>query len=427
MAKKNTINIVCFDQEIGRLGFDENLNVSFFQYNPDYLSTGVYKNIFPETGIIKRIKTVQVFKDYNSETFRGLPPMIADSLPDMFGNIIFKKWLENANKDFKKITVIEQLAYVANRGMGALEFKPSKEISGTSHINIDEIVEVLKNVLELKEHTQAHGLNNEALLNVFKIGSSAGGARPKILISEHKKTGDILPGDINYSAEYNHYLVKLSIEDNLGYNREAIEYSYYLTATQLGIRMSESKLIDNKHFATQRFDRINGHKKHVLTASGITGWDFKNAEVSSYENLFELALFLKVPHTEIEELFKRMVFNLIFCNTDDHLKNHSFIYNEMEDKWNVSPAYDITYSLNPLVNYKRISRALSVNNKRVDINLSDVLTVAEKFTIKNAERVIYKTQEAQLFWKQKAIDLQLPLNIINSIEKDFHSLIKSNN
>lgn len=136
-----------------------------------------------------------------------------------------------------------------------------------------------------------------------------------------------------------------------------------------------------------------------------------------------MALFLKVPHKEIEELFKRMIFNLVFCNTDDHLKNHTFIYNEVEDKWNLSPAYDLTYSLNPLMNYTRTSRALSINGKRIDINLQDVLKIAETYTIKNARNVILEVQDGMRFWMQKATELELPPKIIQSISKDFITLI----
>lgn len=423
MAKNDIITVFCFNTEIGRLGFDENQNISSFQYSPEYLKSDKYLNLFPQTGVVKRVKQTQLFSKFKNETFRGLPPMISDSLPDMFGNIIFKKWLEASNKNFSQISALEQLAYVADRGMGALEYRPSKNIPQSSSIDLIEIIDVLKAVLETKEETNARGLSQEALLNIFKIGSSAGGARPKVLISENRHSGEIIPGDLNHSSDYDHYLVKLSIDDDLGYSREVVEYCYYLTATHLGINMMSSMLVDKKHFATLRFDRQNGAKKHMLTASGLTGWDFKSSKDSSYENLFELALFLKVPHKDIEELFRRMVFNVIFFNTDDHLKNHTFIYDEKEDKWSLSPAYDLTYAVNPLINYKRVSRALSINGKRVDVDINDVLKIAESYTIKNAKNVVLKTQEGILYWMEKAENLELPSAIIQSITNDFVKLV----
>ncbi|NBA89201.1 type II toxin-antitoxin system HipA family toxin [Emticicia sp. CRIBPO] len=421
MAGNKIIDLYCFEREIGKIGYDEDQKKSFFQYHPAFLKEGLYQNIFPL--IFKRTAQTQVFSQFENETFRGLPPMIADSLPDMFGHIIFKTWLESNQKNSDKISVIEQLAYVANRGMGALSYQPAKHIPENATINLDEITDVLKKVLDNKRSVSADQLNSQSLLNIFKIGTSAGGARPKILISENKETAEIIPGDLEYSEKFNHYLVKLSLDDDLGYNREIIEYSYYLTAITLGISMMPSRLIDQKHFATLRFDRQNGKRKHILTATGMTGWDFKDPEFSRYENLFELAVYLKLPHRETDELFRRMIFNIVFCNTDDHLKNHSFIYDETSDKWNLSPAYDLTYSLNPLLNYKRTSRALSVNYKRADILLNDVLSIADKYTIKNARGIIEKTLNATDIWEQHAHELHIPGKIIESIKRDFNKLL----
>lgn len=419
MAKNDIIKVFCFDIEVGTLGWDENKAISFFQYHPDFLVNGKYQQLIPNTGIIRRIKEVQVFKQFTNETFRGIPPFFADSLPDMFGNIIFKSWLESTNKNFKNISVIEQLAYVADRGMGALTYKPKKNIPESNTINIEEILEVLKNVLAVKGETSAKQLNHESLLTIFKIGTSAGGARPKMVVSEHKLNGTLIPGDINYGTDYDHYLVKLNVDDHLDYAKEIIEYCYYLTAKHCGINMMESKLVESRHFATKRFDRIDGEKIHVLTASGMTGWDFKDPAKSSYENLFDLSLFLKLPHSEIEELFRRMVFNVVFANQDDHLKNHSFIYNPLTDGWNLSPAYDITYSLNPLLHYTKTSRALSINAKRTAINFDDVKYIAQKYTIKNHVNILDEVQMGIQFWKQFATDLQLPTQIIDGIAKHF--------
>lgn len=417
MSKNNIIEVILFGQEIGKLGYDVDKRTSYFQYNPDFLESNQYTNIFPY--VFKRIKPVQVFNKFEGETFRGLPPMIADSLPDMFGNIIFKQWFEAKNKEFKKITPLEQLTYVSNRGMGALEYHPTAKIPKSSTINIDEIVEVLNKVLDLKNETAAEALNDAALLNIFKIGTSAGGARPKILISEHKKTGKIIPGDIEYSEDYNHYLVKLSMNEEWGYNKEKVEYAYYLMAQEAGIQMMPSKLIENKHFATLRYDRQNGEKQHVLTATGLTGWDFKKPDDASYENVFKLALDLKVPYKDIQELFKRMVFNLVFANIDDHLKNHSFIYNKETGAWGLAPAYDLTYPLNINFNYNNISRALSINDKRADISLEDIMTIAETYAIKNPKGIIKDIQNVIESWEHITNELEIPEKVRNGIKKEF--------
>ena len=417
MAREKIIDIVVFGLEIGKLGVDLDQGKSFFQYNPEFLESGQYSNLFPF--IFKRTKSAQVFTGYQQETFQGLPPMIADSLPDTFGNIIFQEWL--TTRGIQKVTPLEQLAYVADRGMGAIEYKPVKELPNSPSINIDEVITILKKVLKLKEDTSGATLDELSLLNVFKIGTSAGGARPKILISEHKETGNIIAGDREISEDYNHYLVKLHLNDSDDYDKEKVEYAYYLLAQEAGIDMMPSKLIENKHFATLRYDRQNGEKQHVLTVTGLTGWDFKSQpENSSYENVFKVALGLEVPHKDLQQLFKRMVFNVVFRNVDDHLKNHSFIYNKEVNKWNLGPAYDLTYALNPLFTFKTTSRALSINAKRTEITLKDLLAIAEEFVIKNPKGIIEEVQAVIPLWQKTANELMIPKHITTKIEKDFN-------
>lgn len=419
MSVDKLINVIAFGTEIGKLGYDLDKGKSLFQYNPEFLESGKYTKLFPF--LFKRTPSVQVFKEFQGETFQGLPPMIADSLPDTFGNIIFQEWLDT--RGIKKVTPLEQLAYVADRGMGALEYKPINELPKTAGIDIDEIITVLEQVLKLKENTTGKDLNELALLNIFKIGTSAGGARPKILISEHKETGEIIAGDRAIGDKYHNYLVKLHLNDSNGYNKEIVEYAYYLLAQEAGIEMMTSKLIENKHFATLRYDRQNEAKQHVLTVTGLTGWDFRsNPEHWSYENVFKVALGLEVPHKDLQQLFRRMVFNIVFKNVDDHLKNHSFIYDKENDNWNLGPAYDLTYALNPLIAFRTTSRALSVNGKRTNITIKDALAVAEAFTIKNPKGIIEEVQCLTSRWIAIADGLSIPKKIIDTIHNGFVQL-----
>ena len=392
MAKNNIINVKLFGREIGRIGYDEHQAKTSFQYHPLFLERGEYTNIFPKTGILKSVIQPQLFSNFNNDTFKGLPPQFADSLPDLFGSLIFKIWLDT--KSESEITILEQLAYISNRGMGALEYEPAKKIPKRASIDLDEIVDVLRRVMDNKRASDQSSLNDQSLINIFKIGTSAGGARPKIIISKHKNTGRIIPGDLEYSDSYDHYLVKLSLDEEVEYPRELIEYCYYLTIKELDIHMMDAHMIEGKHFATKRYDRQGGEKKHVLTATGLTGWDYKLPTDSSYENLFKLCSFLKVPHAQTEELYKRMIFNVVFRNTDDHMKNHSFIYDKESNRWGLSPAYDVTFALNPLRSFKKVTRALSINNKRSEINLKDVLQLADQFTIKNPKGIIKSVHDA---------------------------------
>ena len=417
MAKNQIISVVFNGIEIGKMGYDENQRKSSFQFNPDFLTQNNFVNLFPY--IIRRVENVQVFSEYEGETFRGLPPMIADSLPDMFGNIVFKEWLEASNKSFSSISPLEQLTYVGSRGMGALEFMPNKQLPFNASINLQEITEVVKKVMDVKTAVSEKGLSDTALLTIFKIGTSAGGVRPKILVSENKENGILIPGDLVVSDDYNHYLIKLAVDENQGYSKEKVEYVYYQLATQIGIEMMPSKLIADKHFATLRFDRQHGKKQHILTASGMTGWDFQKPENSSYDNLFKLALDLKLPHKDIQQLFKRMVFNLVFANIDDHLKNFSFIYNDEKDKWNLAPAYDVTYPLDALLNYTRVTRALAVNGKRTNITKDDLLVLAKQFTIKNPMGIVDEVIEATKQFEVLAVQQALPSRVIERIKSEF--------
>jgi serine/threonine-protein kinase HipA len=419
MAREKIIDIVVFGVEIGKIGVDLNQGKSFFQYNPAFLESNQFSNLFPF--VFKRIKPAQVFSEYQNDTFQGLPPMIADSLPDTFGNIVFQEWL--TARGINKVTPLEQLTYVADRGMGALEYKPITKLPNTSKVNIDEVITILEKVLKLKNDTRGKDLSELALLNIFKIGTSAGGARPKILISEHKETGEIIAGDKEISEAYNHYLVKLHIDESDGYNKEKVEYGYYLLAKEVGINMMPSKLIEGTHFATLRYDRQNGEKQHVLTVTGLTGWDFKSQpENSSYENVFKVALSLGVPHKDIQQLFKRMVFNLVFRNVDDHLKNHSFIYKKESNSWNLAPAYDVTFALNPLLTFKTTSRALSINGKRTEITIKDLLVIADTFSIKNPNGIIGEIHELVPRWIEIAKELNIPERVITSIQKEIKKL-----
>ncbi len=415
MPKNNIIKVFLFGEEVARIGRDEYLGKCSFQYHPRFLEQDQYTNIFPKTGIIKRVPQVQVFGQYDNDTFKGLPPPIADSLPDVFGNIVFKTWLEATQKS--NITILEQLAYLSNRGMGALEFQPSIELPKRDSIDLDEIIAVLKAVLDTKKQITPAAFDSDALLHIFKMGTSAGGARPKIILSKHKITGNIIPGDLEYSDAYEHYLVKLALDASADYPREVVEYCYHLTARALGIQMMDSTLIDHQHFATLRFDRQHGTKQHVLTATGLTGWDYQKATHSSYENLFKLASFLKVSQAQLEQLYLRMVFNVIFRNTDDHLKNHTFIYDPLQDSWDLSPAYDLTYALNPLVDFKQTHRALSINGKRHNIDPTDMLYVADLFTIKNPKGIIQKVQSGVAILKQHLDDHDIPVRVQQGIMK----------
>jgi len=381
-----TIEVRYNGREVGRVGFDDRTERSYFQYVPEFLKEENYHGLFPY--IIRRTSLSQAFSAYGGETFRGLPPVFADSLPDLFGNLVFREWAARAG--IAEITPLQQLAYVGNRGMGALEYRPAKAVPPSHALKLEEMADLAKRIVDQKSLILEDGLNHESLVNMFKIGTSAGGARPKILVAENRTTGKLVPGDVTVSDEYVHYLVKLAVDDTV-YPMEKVEFAYYRLATKLGLDMRPSKLLSGKHFCTERFDRRDGRKWHVLTACGMTGWDYKSDRRSSYENLFRLCANLRLPHSDTEELYRRMVFNVAFMNVDDHLKNTSFVYDDRVREWRIAPAYDQTFALNPMIDFTRVNRAMSVGGKRSGITRGDLMAVAKAFGIRGASEVIDRT------------------------------------
>jgi len=407
------LNIKLLGKEVGRLGYDVNKRCSYFQYNPDYLATNHGKSL---PFIIKRTPETQTFPQFEGKAFRGLPPIFADSLPDVFGNHLFQSWLNAQGKPIQ-LNALEQLAYVGQRGMGAWEYEPSVTIDAPKSFRIAEMAQLLKEILAEKETLSPEFANTEGLLNLFRIGTSAGGMRPKILVARHHKTNQILPGDLLYGPHHNYFLVKLNLENDPSHPKETIEFIYANIAQKLGIDMMPCELWEGQHFATHRFDRQNNQKQHVLTASGLTGWDYQNPEDSSYENLFKLAMALKIPLNELQQLFRRMVFNVVFNNIDDHLKNHSFTYHPVTDQWHLSPAYDLTYALNPKLKFHKVSRALSISGKREQITRKDLLKIAVTFSIEQADEIIDEIREGQSLWLDLASQHQLLPTLIATIQQ----------
>lgn len=416
MAQNLIIRVIYKGKEIGKIGYDQDRSVSSFQYHLDFLNREPVLNLFPY--LIRKVKNVQLFPDYSGDTFRGLPPPIADSLPDFFGNIVFQEYLNNQGMEIHQISPLEQLTYVGERGMGALEFRPLKQLSENITIDLSEITQIAQKVLDVKSSVHEKKIDEDALFNIFRLGTSAGGARPKILVSQNRKTGELIPGDINTSSDFQHLIVKLAIGDK-DYPQEIIEYIYYKMALEAGIEMMPSRLIAEKHFATERFDRQSGEKQHILTASGLTGWDYKKPNHSSYENLFKLSVDLGVSHKDVLQLFRRMVFNFVYANTDDHLKNFSFIFNDAHNSWSLAPAYDLTFATHPFLKFTRISRACSINGKRTGITVEDILVLAEKFSIRNPKTIIQEVQNCKEKFDYYGNKLNISNRLLNAIRSNF--------
>ncbi len=421
MNNNESIKVKLFGEEVGIIAYNADKAKTYFQFHPQFLESGL--NAFPF--VLKKTPVTQVFSIYNTPTFKGLPPMFADSLPDAFGNLILNKWLDSREGGQARLSPIEQLAYLSNRAMGALEYEPHKVIPEYGEIGLTNIQNILTKVLQSKENTAQTSLDEAGLFGILKIGTSAGGARPKIIVAEDKQTGVLLPGDTLTSEKYNHLIVKMYLPDiDKDFNPSKLEYAYYLMAIDSGLDMMPSKLIENQHFATLRYDRVNGEKIHTLTATGLTGWDFKSSDNSSYENLFQLALALKVPHQSIEQIFTRMVFNVVNANIDDHLKNHSFQFNPKSNSWKTTPSYDLVYPINPFAKYTRLERAMSINGKRNNITFDDIMAIAKKQGVRKPLKIISTINKVSQNWTTYAEKAQIDEPTLLAIAKDLKPLLK---
>jgi len=388
----NSLRVKYEGQLVGICDFDENTNKIYFQYHPDFLKTGIMLSPL----LMPLESTVFEFdaRTYNPVTFKHLPPMIADSLPDDFGNKMFVEWLRQSKISKQALNPLEQLCYVGNRGMGALEYEPATKakIRNTS-IDIAELLEIA-NKIYFKRETESVALNDyhQSLSTLLRIGSSVGGARAKALIAINEDTQEIKAGDIIHKGNFKYYLIKF---DGLKNGKEIepceygiLEYIYHKMAVDCGITMTECRIFqenDRNHFLTERFDRQNAKKIHIQSLCAMTGIDFRQPYLIDYEDIFRVLNILQTDYIDKEQLFRRMVFNVLSFNHDDHTKNFSFIY--QNHKWQLAPAYDLIFSYDPN-SYWLKNHNIKVNGKVANITKNDLLTIAEKTGIKNADNIL---------------------------------------
>ncbi len=387
-----TVKVKLWGSTIGYLHEQEN-GIIGFQYDSDFVHSGI------EVSPIKMPlrTTTYSFPSLSEETFKGLPGMVADSLPDKFGNIVIKNYLANRGRAEDSLTTIEKLCYTGKRGMGALEYEPSAEIAETNQqLDIDALTKLAADILTEKE--SYHVNHDDAMIaQLMQCSSSVGGARAKTLIAWNPITNDIRSGQIDAGKGYEYWLLKFDAIDN---NRDKdktsdgpeytkIEYAYYLMAKECGIDMSECRLYrenGRSHFMTKRFDRTSdGSKLHMQSLCAMAHMDFNSPRTYSYEDAFDVMRKLKLVHYDFVQLYKRMVFNEYAKNFDDHTKNIAFLMNK-KGQWVLSPAYDMTFS------YKKDSlwvnsHQMLINGKADNITRDDLLNVAATAGIRKNEAV----------------------------------------
>jgi len=402
-----------WDFVVGAVSWDPERGFATFEYDPGFLDRGIDPAPLKMPLAEARAGSARfAFPVLAGDTFLGLPGMLADALPDKFGNRIIDAWLARRGRTRADFSPVERLCYMGRRGMGALEFAPPMQASLESSVavEIDDLVELAQAVVD--ERTRLTSTVGEdpaaALLDIIRVGTSAGGGRPKAVIAYNDLTGEVRSGQMDAPAGFEHWLLKFdgvrddSLGDPAGYG--LVEYAYYLMATAAGIHMSECRLLregSRAHFMTRRFDRPGGGlKQHMQSLCAIAHFDFNAPGAYSYEQAFQVMRELRLPHEEVMQLFRRMAFNVCARNQDDHTKNIAYLMNG-DGEWRLAPAFDLTYAYNPVGKWTN-KHQMSINGKRDGITREDLLHVGKEASIRNPSAILDEILDAVGDWPDRA-------------------------
>lgn len=416
-----------FGFPVGSFRWDERYGIAQFEYDRSFIGRGIEPSPLMMPVQEGRIYS---FAGLDKETFKGLPGMLADSLPDTYGRALFDRWLALTGRTSSN--PIETLCFLGKRCMGALEFEPAMDVSYDTHakIEIDSLVDVAKEALSDKNSfdTNLKDDKKQAIAEILRLGTSAGGQRAKAIIAYNKDTGEVRSGQVDVPKGFDYYLIKLDgVSAKAGFketeNYGRLEYSFYKLIKACGINMTECSLIEENgraHFLTKRFDRENGKKVHMQTLCGIAHYDYRLHRAYSYEQAFNVMRVLRLPYSEAKEMFRRMVFNVVVRNQDDHTKNISFLMDE-DGRWRLSPAYDMGYAYNPNGGWTA-THQMSINGKFDEITRQDLLSFALQNNIKDAHLIIDEICEATSHWPQIAKECDVPDGMISTIVANFQTL-----
>ena len=409
-----------FGLPVGTFRWDERYDVARFEYDSSFVGLGL-----EPSPLMMPVQEGRVysFAGLDRETYKGLPGMLADSLPDTYGRALFDRWLALTGRTSSN--PIETLCFLGKRCMGALEFEPAMDFTYDPNalFEIDSLVKVARDALTEKTSFGVN-LNDDkkaAIAEILRLGTSAGGQRAKAIIAYNKETGEVRSGQVEAPAGFNYYLIKLDgVSATVGFkatgNHGRLEYSFYKLAKACGIEMTECSLIEENgraHFLTQRFDRNNGKKIHLQTLCGMAHFDYRIHRAYSYEQAFNVMRALRLPYSAAQEMFRRMVFNVVVRNQDDHTKNISFLMGE-DGIWRLSPAYDMGYAYNPKGGWTA-THQMSINGKFDDITRQDLMTFAHQNNIKDAAMIIDEISEVASQWPNLAAECGVPKTVTDTI------------
>ena len=409
-----------FGNPIGTFRWNENYGTVQFEYDNSFINKGV-----EPSPIMMPVRHGRIysFGNLNRETYKGLPGMLADSLPDTYGQALFERWLSLTGRTSSNI--VETLCFLGKRCMGALEFEPAIDSTHDKSLKfeIDTLVDVARDALTEKTafSTNINDDKKTAIAEILRLGTSAGGQRAKAIIAYNKTNGEVRSGQVEVPKGFDYYLIKLDgVSAKAGFketeNFGRLEYSFYKLVKECGIDMTDCSLIEENgraHFLTKRFDRDESEKIHMQTLCGIAHFDYRLHRAYSYEQAFNVMRALRLPYSQAKEMFRRMVFNVVMRNQDDHTKNISFLMGR-DGVWKLSPAYDMGYAYNPFGGWTS-THQMSINGKFDDISRKDLLECATRNNIKDASLIIDEICEAGSHWKTIAKECDVPSSIIDKI------------
>jgi serine/threonine-protein kinase HipA len=404
---------------IGAVSLDEGRDVAAFQYDREFAGSGIELSPL----VMPLSERVYQFPALPRNTFHGLPGLLADSLPDKFGNALIDAWLATQGRTAESFNAVERLCYTGTRGMGALEFAPAlgPRPRKASKIEVEALVKLAGEVLTHRGDLQGHFHETgkeKALGDILRVGTSAGGARAKAVIAWNRETNEVRSGQIAAGEGFDYWLLKFDgvagnkdkeLEDPKGYG--AIEYAYSLMAKAAGITMTECRLLEEngrRHFMTRRFDRLSGGEKlHMQSLCALAHFDFNNAGAYSYEQALMTIRQLKLPMPVVEQQFRRMAFNIVARNQDDHVKNIAFLMNK-QGEWSLAPAFDMTYSYNPSGSWTA-THQMMLNGKRDAFSMEDFEAGSKAALMKRgrAETILDEVVAAVRRWPEFAIEAKL--------------------
>lgn len=423
---------------VGAVAWHENSGYATFEFEPKFKHLGwdLSPLKMPIATNHGTFDFPELKKDRLSEydTFKGLPGLLADVLPDRYGNQLINIWLAQQGRPQNSMNPVEMLCFTGTRGMGALEFNPTilTESKRTFSIEIDNLVDIAQKMLQQRQkfNTNLNKEDQQAVSEILKIGTSAGGARPKAVIAWNEKTGEVKSGQTKAPKGFEHWLLKLDgvsdvqLGESKGFGR--VEMAYYNMASACQINMMPSRLYEENsraHFMTKRFDREGDDTKyHVQTFCALKHFDYNLVHSFSYEQLFQCMRELKLSYADAEQMFRRMVFNVIARNCDDHTKNFSFRLKQGAN-WELSPAYDVCYAYRPGSEWVS-QHSLSINGKRTGFSKKDLMTIGNAIRCKKAAEIIEEINDEVNNWPKYAGELGVLPELREAISQNLLNLNK---